>query len=166
MVTSKIYRLKQHFLPPAMAWRLTKIKKCTSWDLIHFSQGMNEYMEKYWTIHSFSFYGPCILERELWRQSKIIGIKRFKLLCKLTMANLCKIGLKVREWHFRELSSRTMSLTLLPPPGNYTSLAHIYGLTGHEWSLTLWAEIRDNTVIESQGAWLENGSQAKFRCLF
>ena len=37
----------------------------------------------------------------LWKEnsedSKIIGIKRFKLLCKLTMANLCKIGLKVRE---------------------------------------------------------------------
>ena len=154
-----------------MAWRSTKIKKCESCDVIHFSQGMNEYMEKYLSIHSFSIYGPCILERELWRKNKIIGIKRFKLLCKLTMANLCKIGLKVREWHFRERSSRIMSLTLLPPPplpppGNYASVVHIFGLTGHEWSLTLWAEIRDNTVIESQGAWLENGSQAKFRCLF
>ena len=99
-----------------MAWRSTKIKKCESCDVIHFSQGMNEYMEKYLSIHSFSIYGPCILERELWRKNKIIGIKRFKLLCKLTMANLCKIGLKVREWHFRERSSRIMSLTLLPPP--------------------------------------------------
>ena len=25
---------------------------------------MNEYMEDYLSIHSFSFYGPCILERE------------------------------------------------------------------------------------------------------
>ena len=24
----------------------------------------NEYAEKYLRIHSFSFYGPCILERE------------------------------------------------------------------------------------------------------
>ena len=26
-VTSKIYRLKQHFLPPATTWRFTKITK-------------------------------------------------------------------------------------------------------------------------------------------
>ena len=26
-VTGKIYRLKQHFLPPATAWRFTKIKE-------------------------------------------------------------------------------------------------------------------------------------------
>ena len=43
---------------------------------------MNEYMEKYWSIHSFSFYGPRILEREHPRPSKIIGISRLKLLCK------------------------------------------------------------------------------------
>ena len=40
-------------------------------------------MENYQSIHSFSFYGPCILERERWCQSKIIGnIERFKLLPK------------------------------------------------------------------------------------
>ena len=27
MVTGKIYRLKQHFLPPATVWRFTKIKE-------------------------------------------------------------------------------------------------------------------------------------------
>ena len=43
---------------------------------------MNEYMEKYKSIHNFSFSGPHILEREHWRESKIIGIKRFKLLSK------------------------------------------------------------------------------------
>ena len=43
---------------------------------------INEYMEKYKSIHSFSFSGPCILERKHWRQSKIIGIKCFKLLSK------------------------------------------------------------------------------------
>ena len=43
---------------------------------------MNEYMEKYKSIHSFSVSGPCILEREHLRKSKIIGIKRFKLLSK------------------------------------------------------------------------------------
>ena len=39
-------------------------------------------MEKYQSIHSFSFYGPRNVEREHWRQSTIIGIKRFKLLSK------------------------------------------------------------------------------------
>ena len=39
-------------------------------------------MENYKSIHSFSFYGPCILERERWCESKIIGIERFKLLPK------------------------------------------------------------------------------------
>ena len=39
-------------------------------------------MENYESIHSFSFYGPCILERERWCESKIIGIERFKLLPK------------------------------------------------------------------------------------
>ena len=43
---------------------------------------MKEYMEKFLSIHSFSFYGPRILERKQWIQSKIIGIKRVKLLSK------------------------------------------------------------------------------------
>ena len=44
---------------------------------------MNEYMEKYKSIHSFSVSGPCILEREHLRKSKIIvRIKRFKFLSK------------------------------------------------------------------------------------
>ena len=29
-VTGKIYRLKQHFLPPATSWSLTKIKEIVS----------------------------------------------------------------------------------------------------------------------------------------
>ena len=41
---------------------------------------MNIIMEKYKSIHSFSFSGPCILEREHLRKSKIIGVKHFKLL--------------------------------------------------------------------------------------
>ena len=41
------------------------------------------YMGKHLSIHSFSaFYGPRILEREHGGQSKIIGINRFKFLCK------------------------------------------------------------------------------------
>ena len=43
---------------------------------------MNEYMEKYLSIQSLSFSAPRILEREDWGQSKIIGIKRVKMLSK------------------------------------------------------------------------------------
>ena len=43
---------------------------------------MNEYMEKYQSIQSFSFSAPRILEREDWGQSKVIGIKRVKMMSK------------------------------------------------------------------------------------
>ena len=44
---------------------------------------MNEYMEKYYkSIQSFSFSAPRILEREDWGQSKVIGIKRVKMMSK------------------------------------------------------------------------------------
>ena len=51
------------------------------------------------TFFARCFYGPCILEGEHWRQSKIIGIKCLKI----TVANLRRIGLKMREWRLREL---------------------------------------------------------------
>ena len=56
----------------------------TSSDLICFSHVTRKWMsmEKHLSIHSFSFYGPCILEREHWRQSKITVINHFELLCK------------------------------------------------------------------------------------
>ena len=72
--TGKIYNLRQQFLPPPSAWGLTKVKEVGlknmqavigSDQLI-----MHEYMEVYYKIHSFSFYGPRMLEREHWRQSK------------------------------------------------------------------------------------------------
>jgi len=66
---------------------------------------MNECMEKYLSIHSFSFSGPHILERQHWRQSKIIGIECLNCCLKMTTVHLGKTGLKMREWHFRELSS-------------------------------------------------------------
>ena len=88
VVTSKIYCLKQNFLPPASTWSFTKIKWVVLKNMevvIQSDEGNeNEYAEKYLSIHSFSFYGPCILEREHWRHSKIysVGIKHFKLLSK------------------------------------------------------------------------------------
>ena len=56
------------------------------------------YMGKHLSIHSFSaFYGPRILEREHGRQSKIIGINHLNCCVKVTMTDLHKIGLKIRE---------------------------------------------------------------------
>ena len=85
-VTSKIYRLKQHFLPLATAWRFTKIKYvvlkiCKFWsDLILSRKWMNIW--KSTKAYQLFLFWPCILEREHWRQGKIIGSKRFKLLSK------------------------------------------------------------------------------------
>ena len=59
-------------------------------------------MEKYESIDNYSFYGPHIFEKEFLKQSKIIGIKRFKL---ITTADLRKRGLKMRECPFKELCS-------------------------------------------------------------
>jgi len=62
--------------------------------------------------------------------SKIIGIKRFKLLSKDNNGHLHKIGLKMKEWRFKELSSSSggaMSLTPIDPsplPGKCTSGAY------------------------------------------
>ena len=74
------------FLPPTTTWRFTKIKyyvvlKNTQ-VVIQSDQG-NEwinYMEKYCKNTQLLFLRACILEKERWRQGKIIGIKRLKLL--------------------------------------------------------------------------------------
>ena len=80
--------------------------------------------------------GPCILEREHWRQSKFFGIKCFKLLSKDNNANLRK----VLEWLLENLApkfpseSEAMSLTPLPPSpsSEIAPLAHIFCLTSHQ----------------------------------
>ena len=61
---------------------------------------MNEYMEKYLSIHSFSFPGPSILEENIEdSQSKLTGLKRFKLLSTFKDDNAVvhKAGLKIKE---------------------------------------------------------------------
>ena len=74
LFSGKIYRLKQHFLPPAIAWRFTKIKKkmfvCLfvflSCGPVRFSQGNGWIYEKVlkYTQFFFFFGGLRILERE------------------------------------------------------------------------------------------------------
>ena len=47
-VTDKIYGLKQHFLPPATAWRFTKIKYVVFENKqVVTRKEMNEYMKEY-----------------------------------------------------------------------------------------------------------------------
>ena len=65
---------------------------------------INECVEKYYlSMHSFSFYGPYILEREHWRQSKILLLESNVLHChlKITMADLRKVGLNNERMTFQ-----------------------------------------------------------------
>ena len=59
---------------------------------------------------------------------------------KITMPNLHKIGLKMRELCFKNLAPLRVgpraSLHYPPPPQESVPLGHIFFLTGHEWSLT------------------------------
>ena len=85
----------------------------------------------------------CIL-KSIIKISKIIGIKCF---CpKITMADLCKIGLKMEDDVSENLAPKfhsnaeAMSLAPLPPvPKISAPLPHILCLTSHEWSLTYCA---------------------------
>ena len=107
-------------------------------------------------IHSFSFYGQCILEREHWTQNKIIGIKHFKLLSKDSfMADLRKIGLNMRGWCFLAPPRVGPCPSLCYPhlPKEKWTAVHIFCLTVRKWSLTCWAtKFRENT-----GSWCCEG---------
>ena len=126
-----------------------------SCDPIRFSQ-INEYMENYWIIHSFSVYGPRILERAHWRRSKMIGIKHFKLLYKENKGQFAK-GNDHSEnlapkFHSKDLA---MSLTLLTPlPPIKVCLWHIScALPAMNRPLPAELKFRENTVCSE-----------KFRC--
>ena len=106
LFSGKIYRLKQHFLPPAIAWRLTKIKKkclfvcCFFFKLwpspILTRKWMNIWKStKVYTIFFFFWWVTHFGKRTDWRQSKIIGIKRFKLLSYYEKNNSWVSGLSV-----------------------------------------------------------------------
>ena len=172
-IAGKIYRLKQHFLLPAMAWRFTKIKEVLLkntqvgiWSNSHMPQG-NEWiygkvqwnpvnmvtngsnkigcismqgghatgaltgdrfnkgifiikwvavLPYYQGGHKVGFHCTQIFTAFLfmghafWKENvedMVNLLESIVLNCcvKVTMVNLCKMGLKVREWHFRELSS-------------------------------------------------------------
>ena len=108
-------------------------------------------------IHSFSFYGQCILKREHWTQNKIIGIKHFKLLSKDSfMADLRKIGLNMRGWCFLAPPrvGPCLSLCYPPPPEKCTSGAY-FCLTSNEWFLTCRAKIQGE-----HWSWAEGGEDA------
>ena len=86
---------------------------------------MNEYMEKCLSIHSFSFYGPRILKREQWIQSKIIGIERFKR--RISVKEVLKWGNDVSKNLASPRVGPCLSLHYtLPPPPRKVHLWHTF----------------------------------------
>ena len=94
-------------------------------------------------MDSFSFYGPCILEKEHWRKSKIIVINRFKLLYKDRNGRFAQNRAGNRGMTFQKtyqllnFPARAGSCPALhyhPAPKKSASLVHILCLTGYEWS--------------------------------
>ena len=142
VVTGKIYPLKQHFLPPATAWRFTKIKLWS--DPIFTRKWMNIWKStKVYT--AFVFMGHSFRKENIEERVKLLESKVFNCCLKITMAGLREIGVKMREWHFRELSSwiskRGRAMSRLPPNQESAPLVYIFCLTGHEWSLSCWSKL-------------------------
>ena len=110
-VTVKIFCLKQHFVRPATAWRFTKIKKVAlkNTQVVIWSNQGNEWMYgkvllKVYTAFLF-FMGHTFWKENIEDRVKLLKSNILNCCLKRTMANLHKIGLKMREWHFREHSS-------------------------------------------------------------
>ena len=54
-------------------------------------------MEKNLSIHSFCFYGPLIWKDNIEERVKLLESKVFNCCVKIATADLCKIGVKLRE---------------------------------------------------------------------
>ena len=117
-ITGKIYRLKQHFLLLATAWRITKIKLWS--DPIFTRKWMNIWKStKAYT--AFVFMGHTFWKENTEDTVKLLEWKVFNFCLKITMADLCKIGVKMREWHFSMLlKSKGRPCPASPPPGKCT----------------------------------------------
>ena len=117
-ITGEIYRLKQHFLQLATAWRFTKIKLWS--DPFFTRKWMNIWKSTKVYTAAFVFMGHSFWKENIEERVKLLESKVFNCCLKITMADLCKIGVKMREWHFRELSSwiskRGRAMSRLPPP--------------------------------------------------
>ena len=93
-----------------------------------------------------------------WKENVEEGVKLLKssvLNCcvKVTTADLRKVGLKIREWRFRELAPKfhseveAMSLTPLPPsPKESAPLAHFFALQAMNGPLPAELKFREITT--------------------
>ena len=118
-ITGKIYRLKQHFLLLATAWRFTKIKLWS--DPFFTRKWMNIWKSTKVYTPAFVFMGHSFWKENIEERVKLLESKVFNCCLKITMADLCKIGVKMREWHFSMLlKSKGRPCPTSPPPGKCT----------------------------------------------
>ena len=125
---------------------------------------MNKYIWKSTKVYTaFLFMGHAFWKENFEDRVKLLESNVLNWCLIITMADLWKVGLKVREWRVRELSSLISqrgwghvphSITPPPPPPpppppfqENVPLVHIFFLTGHEWSLTCWAKIQGEHCV-------------------
>ena len=147
VVTGKIYPLKQHFLPPATAWRFTKIKL---WSDPIFTRKWKNIWKSTEVYTAFVFMGHTFWKENVEDRVKLLESKVFNCCLKVTMAGLREIGVKMREWHFRELSSwiskRGRAMSRLPPNQESAPLVYIFALPAMNGPFPADLNFRENTV--------------------
>ena len=147
VVTGKIYPLKQHFLPPATAWRFTKIKL---WSDPIFTRKWKNIWKSTEVYMAFVFMGHTFWKENIEDRVKLLESKVFNCCLKITMAGLREIGVKMREWHFRELSSwiskRGRDMSRLPPNQESAPLVYIFALPAMNGPFPADLNFRENTV--------------------
>ena len=147
VVTGKIYPLKQHFLPPATAWRFTKIKL---WSDPIFTRKWKNIWKSTEVYTAFVFMGHTFWKENIEDRVKLLESKVFNCCLKITMAGLREIGVKMREWHFRELSSwiskQGRAMSRLPPNQESAPLVYIFALPAMNGPFPADLNFRENTV--------------------
>ena len=132
VVTGKIYHLKQHFLLRATAWRFTKIKLWS--DPIFTRIEMNECIWKSTKIYrAFVFMGHSFWKENIEERVKLLESKVFNCCRKITTADLWKIGVKMREWHFGKLLKFQARAGHCPPPPLGKCTFGVYFLPYQPW---------------------------------
>ena len=119
-ITGKIYRLKQHFLLLATAWRFTKIKL---WSDPFLTRKWMNICKSTKVYTAFVFMNHSCWKQNIEERVKLLESKVFNCCLKITTADLCKIGVKMREWHFSKLlnfQARAGHVPPPPPPGKCT----------------------------------------------
>ena len=147
VVTGKIYPLKQHFLPPATAWRFTKIKL---WSDPIFTRKWKNIWKSTEVYTAFVFMGHTFWKENIEDRVKLLESKVFNCCLKITMAGLREIGVKMREWHFRELSSwiskRGRAMSCLPPTRKVHLWCIFFALPAMNGPFPADLNFRENTV--------------------